>query len=82
MMRNVAECGKKFDKRLTNRKKSARMFDTKKENMKSINVSVTWRDRCGRCVSFNGEEYPPFDLPVNDIYDYAKVLGVATINLW
>ena len=30
----------------------------------------------------NGEEYPPFDLPVNDIYDYAKVLGVATINLW
>ena len=39
-------------------------------------------DECVRCVSFNGEEYPPFDLPVNDIYDYAKVVGVATINLW
>ena len=39
-------------------------------------------DECVRCVSFNGEEYPPFDLPVSDIYDYAKVVGVATINLW
>lgn len=37
---------------------------------------------CVKCVSFNDEEYPPFDLPVNDIYDYAKVVGVATINLW
>lgn len=48
MMRDVVECGKKFDKRLTNRKKSANMFDTKKGNMKSINVGITWRDRCGR----------------------------------
>lgn len=37
---------------------------------------------CVKCVSFNGEEFPPFDLNVNEIYDYAKVVGVATINLW
>lgn len=39
-------------------------------------------DGCVKCVSFNGEEFPPFDLNVNEIYDYAKVVGVATINLW
>lgn len=35
-----------------------------------------------KCVSFNSEEFPPFDLNVNEIYDYAIVVGVATINLW
>lgn len=37
---------------------------------------------CVRCVSFNAEEYPAFNLNVNEIYDYAIVVGVATINLW
>lgn len=35
-----------------------------------------------KCVSFNSEEFPPYDLDVNEIYDYAIVVGVATINLW
>ena len=35
-----------------------------------------------RCVSFNDEEYPAYELSVNEIYDYAIVVGVATINLW
>lgn len=37
---------------------------------------------CVKCVSFNADEFPPFDLSGNEIYDYAKVVGVATINLW
>ena len=40
------------------------------------------REDCVRCVSFNSDEYPPFDLPYNEIFDYAIVVGVATINLW
>jgi SOS-response transcriptional repressor LexA len=39
-------------------------------------------ENCVKCVSFNADEYPPFELSVNEIYDYAKVVGVATINLW
>lgn len=35
-----------------------------------------------KCVSFNNEEYPTYELSVNEIYDYAIVVGVATINLW
>lgn len=36
-----------------------------------------------RCVSFNEEDgYLPFDLSVSEIYDYAIIVGVATINLW
>lgn len=27
-------------------------------------------------------KYPAYDLNANEIYDYAKVVGVATINLW
>ena len=30
----------------------------------------------------NSAEFPAYDLPASDIYDYAKVVGVATINLW
>lgn len=37
---------------------------------------------CVKCVSFNSDEFPAFDLPTSDIYDYALVVGVATINLW
>lgn len=40
------------------------------------------REDCVRCVSFNSEDFPPFDLPYNEIFDYAVVVGVATINLW
>jgi phage repressor protein C with HTH and peptisase S24 domain len=39
-------------------------------------------ENCVKCVSFNSDEYPPFELNASDIYDYAKVVGVATINLW
>ncbi|MBQ7689808.1 MAG: LexA family transcriptional regulator [Muribaculaceae bacterium] len=36
-----------------------------------------------RCVSFNEEDgYMPFELSVNEIYDYAMIVGVANINLW
>jgi len=35
-----------------------------------------------KCVSFNSEEFPPYDLDVNEIYDYAIVVGVASINIW
>jgi phage repressor protein C with HTH and peptisase S24 domain len=37
---------------------------------------------CVKCVSFNDEEYPAFELAADEVYDYAKVVGVATINLW
>lgn len=40
------------------------------------------KEGCVRCVSYNADEYPPFDLNVEEIYDYAIVVGVATINLW
>lgn len=40
------------------------------------------KEDCVKCVSFNADEYPPFDLNVEEIYDYAIVVGVATINLW
>lgn len=40
------------------------------------------KENCVKCVSFNAEEYPAFDLQASDIYEYAKVVGVATINLW
>ncbi|WP_106832185.1 LexA family transcriptional regulator [Parabacteroides pacaensis] len=36
-----------------------------------------------QCVSFNVEEgYMPFDLPVEEIQDWAIVIGVAHINKW
>lgn len=40
------------------------------------------KEDCVKCVSFNADEFPPFDLNVEEIYDYAIVVGVATINLW
>lgn len=40
------------------------------------------KEGCVKCVSYNADEYPPFDLNVEEIYDYAIVVGVATINLW
>lgn len=39
-------------------------------------------ENCIKCVSFNSDEYPAYDLNANEIYDYAIVVGVATINLW
>lgn len=39
------------------------------------------QDGCVQCVSFN-EDYPAYDLPTSEIYDYAIVVGVATINIW
>jgi transcriptional regulator with XRE-family HTH domain len=40
------------------------------------------REGCVRCVSFNDSEFPSFDLPTADIYDYAIVVGVANISVW
>lgn len=40
------------------------------------------KEGCVKCVSFNSDEFPPFDINVDEIYDYAIVVGVATINLW
>ncbi|MDR2917808.1 MAG: LexA family transcriptional regulator [Tannerella sp.] len=35
------------------------------------------------CISFNEEDgYLPFDLSVNDIYGWALVKGVFSVNLW
>lgn len=35
-----------------------------------------------KCVSFNADEFPPYDLSVSEIYDYAVVVGVVAINIW
>lgn len=36
-----------------------------------------------RCVSFNTEDgYKPYDLPLEEIHDWAIVVGVASINTW
>ena len=48
LLRDVAACGKEFDTRLTNRKKAKKKFDKRKGVMKQVNVSMTWRDRCGK----------------------------------
>jgi hypothetical protein len=35
------------------------------------------------CISYNIEEgYLPFDLRINDIYGWALVKGVISVNLW
>lgn len=36
-----------------------------------------------KCVSFNTEDgYKPYDLPLEEIHDWAIVVGVASINTW
>lgn len=40
------------------------------------------REGCVKCVSFNSDEYPAFDLAVADIYDYAMVVAVVCSSLW
>jgi hypothetical protein len=41
------------------------------------------QENCIKCVSFNTEDnYYPFDLPVEEIYDWAFVVGIARINRW
>lgn len=40
------------------------------------------REGCVKCVSFNSDEYPAFDLAVSDIYDYAMVVAVVCSSLW
>ncbi|MBV5282207.1 MAG: LexA family transcriptional regulator [Paludibacter sp.] len=38
---------------------------------------------CIRCESFNVEDgFTPFDIPTNEIFDWAFVIGVASINKW
>lgn len=40
------------------------------------------KDGCVRCVSFNEQDFPAYDLPTVEIYDYAIVVGVANICVW
>lgn len=36
-----------------------------------------------KCIPFNTEEqFQPFDLPLNEIYDWAIVVGVASVMIW
>ena len=35
-----------------------------------------------RCVSYNNEEFPPFELPTSEIYDIANVVAVVKLTLW
>ena len=36
-----------------------------------------------KCISFNTEDgFLPFDIPINEIYGWATVKSVASINLW
>ena len=38
---------------------------------------------CVRCFSYNTEEnYEPFDLNINDIFDSAIVVGVVSAHRW
>ena len=40
------------------------------------------RDGYVRCVSFNSEEYPPFELETREIYDIGNVVAVVSVKLW
>lgn len=33
-----------------------------------------------KCVSYNKEEFPPYDMPTNEIYDWAIVVAVISVN--
>lgn len=36
-----------------------------------------------KCVPFNNEEgFKPYDVPVNEIYDWALVVGVVSVKAW
>lgn len=35
-----------------------------------------------RCVSYNNEEFPPFEISTNEIYDIGQVVAVASVQLW
>ncbi len=41
------------------------------------------RENCVKCVSFNVEDnYLPYDLPLDEIFDWATVVGIVSINKW
>ena len=41
------------------------------------------KEGCIKCVSFNEEEdFPPYDLPVEEIQDWALVVGVVNVVNW
>ena len=35
-----------------------------------------------KCVSFNEDEYPPYDLTFEEIYDWAIVVGAISVHKW
>ena len=36
-----------------------------------------------RCVPFNKEEgFKPYDVPINEIHDWALVVGVVSVKTW
>lgn len=46
-------------------------------------IEESEKEGCVRCVSFNTEEgYKPYDMPVNEIYDWALVVGVVSVKTW
>lgn len=41
------------------------------------------KEDCIRCESFNVEDgFTPFDIPTNEIFDWAFVIGTVSINKW
>lgn len=41
------------------------------------------QEGCIRCIPFNEEEgFKPYDVPVNEIYDWALVVGVVSVKTW
>jgi hypothetical protein len=40
------------------------------------------RDGYVRCVSFNNEEFPPFELETREIYDIGNVVAVVSVKFW
>lgn len=46
-------------------------------------IEPSEKDECVKCVSFNVEDnFKPYDLPLNEIFDWALVVGVIRINMW
>lgn len=46
-------------------------------------IQPSEQDGCIRCVPFNLDEgFQPFELPVDEIYDWAIVTGIASVSMW
>lgn len=46
-------------------------------------IQPSEKEGCIKCIPFNTEEqFQPFDLPLEEIYDWAIVVGVVSVMLW